>query len=255
MPNSEHLRFYVPSNSGLQHQLIKIFHDSPQLLCIEAEMPHMLCSQKLSCGNWIRCCPSCIKLESNSPAHGPMHVHSYKYPFSTLVIDFAGELPISSNNNKWLLTCVCPFPNYLISIPLPDKTATIPTNALFKHVFLKYGFLEILNAVLHLFVKLLSTTTYRLRMNGSTECVHRCINSAPGIFCENHQNDWEQFIQPATYVHNISPIPGSKELSPFFLLFGRDALSLDAISLQRLSQHAPNMNKQEALRATYLTRE
>ena len=70
-------------------------------------------------------------------------------------------------------------------------------------------------------------------MNRSIERVHRWINSAPGIFCENHQNDWEQFIQSATYVHNISPIPGSKELSPFFLLFGRDALSPDTISLQQ----------------------
>ena len=70
-------------------------------------------------------------------------------------------------------------------------------------------------------------------MNGSAKSVHRWINSAPGIFCENHQNDWEQFIQPATYAHNILPIPGSKELSPFFLLFGREALSPDTISIQQ----------------------
>ena len=70
------------------------------------------------------------------------------------------------------------------------------------------------------------------RMNCSTEHVHHWINSAPGIFCENHQNDWEQSIQVATYVHNISPIPGSKELSSFFLGFGRDVLSPDTISLQ-----------------------
>ena len=156
-----------------------------------------------------------------------MHLRSYKYPFYTLGIDFVGELPISPNNNKWLLTCVCPISNYLISIPLPDKTATTTANALFNHVFLKYGFPEILqsdrggeflNAVLHRLVKLLSikhvfTTAYRPRMNGSTERVHRWINSALGIFWENRQNDWEQFIQPATYAHNISPLPGSKELS------------------------------------------
>ena len=253
MPNPEHLRFYVPSNSDLQRQFIKIFQDSPTAMRRGRDATYALLSktffwngQSKHVKNWIRRCQACIKFKSNMPADGPMHLRSYKYPFYTLGIDFVGELPISPNNHKWLLTCVCPFSNYLISIPLPDKTATTTANALFNHVFLKYGFPEILqsdrggeflNAVLHRLVKLLSikhvfTTAYRPRMNGSTERVHRWINSALGIFSENHQNDWEQFIQPATYAHNISPIPGSEELSPFFLLFGRDALSPDTIPLQ-----------------------
>ena len=32
MPNPEHSRLYLPSNSDLQRQLAKIFHDSPNAM-------------------------------------------------------------------------------------------------------------------------------------------------------------------------------------------------------------------------------
>ena len=116
VPNPEHLRLYVPSNSDLQCQLIKIFHDSalpppppPTAMHRGRDATYAPLSktffwkgQSKHVKNWIRHCPSCIKFKSNIPAHVPMHRRSYKYPFYTLGIDSIGELPISPNNNKWL---------------------------------------------------------------------------------------------------------------------------------------------------------
>ena len=45
-------------------------------------------------------------------------------------------------------------------------------------------------------------------------------------------HQWEDYLQPATYAHNISPISGCENLDPFFLIFGRQALSLDFIFLE-----------------------
>ena len=53
-----------------------------------------------------------------------------------------------------------------------------------------------------------------------------------GIFCEKQQEKWEQFLQPAVYAHNVSPISGTSNISPFFLVFGRHATSPETISLQ-----------------------
>ena len=89
--------------------------------------------------------------------------------------------------------------------------------ALFNDVFLQYGFPvvlqsdqggEWLNAVLRLLTKHLSirhsvTTSYRPRLNGSTERVHRWLNAAVGIYCEKYQERWEEFLQPAVYAHNV----------------------------------------------------
>ena len=83
-----------------------------------------------------------------------------EHPFHTLGIDYVGELPSSPSGNKWILIAVCPYSNYLRAIPVPDKTATTATYALFHDVFLLCGFPSILqsdhggkflNAVLHRF--------------------------------------------------------------------------------------------------------
>ena len=71
-----------------------------------------------------------------------------------------------------------------------------------------------------------------ISLNGATEQVHPWLNPAIGIFCEQHQSDWESYLQPATYSHNTSLIQGTKDLDPFFLNFGRHALLPEVISLQ-----------------------
>ena len=119
---------------------------------------------------------------------------------------------------------------------------------LFHHVFLKFGFpavlqsdrgREFLNAVLHRITELLSikhifTSSYRPRLNRATERIHRWLNAAIGIFCEQHQSNWESYLQLATYSHNTTSIQGTKDLDPFFLNFGRHALPPEVISLQLL---------------------
>ena len=174
-----------------------------------------------------------------------MQVRIYEHPFNTLRIDFVGELPCSPNRNKWILTAVCLFSNYLVANPVRDKTATTAARAAFDNVFLMFGFPsklmsnrcgEWLNAVLDRVLKLLSiehilTTSYRPRLNGSTERTHRYLNSALGIYCEKYQHLLEDYLQPAVYSHNVTPIPGTHDLSPFFLNFGRHSPSPEVIIL------------------------
>ena len=117
-------------------------------------------------------------------------------------------------------------------------------NVLFHEVFLQLGFPsvlqsdrggEFLNALLHRITQLLSikqvfTSGFRPRLNGATERSNRFLNSALGIFCEHQQEKWEQFLQPAVYSHKVSPISGTTNITPFFLVFGRDAPSPETIS-------------------------
>ena len=176
---------------------------------------------------------------------GPMQVRPYQHPLHTLGVDYVGELPVSSNGNKWILTAVCPFSNYLRAIPVPDKTATMAANALFNDVFLLLGFSSVLQsdcrgewlkALLHYIMQLLSirhvfTSGFCPRLNGATKCTHRFLNAALGIYCEHQQEKWEEYLQSTVYAHNASPISGISNITPFFLVFGWDALSPESISL------------------------
>ena len=119
-----------------------------------------------------------------------MQICIYDCPFSTIGIDYVGQLPTTPPGNKWILTAVCPYSYFLHAIPVPDKQATPVARALFNDVFLQYGFPAVLqsdqggewlNAVLCQLTKRLSiehivTTSYRPRPNGSTEHVHRWLS-------------------------------------------------------------------------------
>ena len=175
-----------------------------------------------------------------------MQLRLYQHPFHTLGIDFVGELPMSPTGNKWILTAVCPYSNYLRAIPVPNKTTTTAAYALVNDVFLSTGFPSVLqsdhggewlNALLHRITKLHSikhafTSGFGPRLNGATERTRRFLNVALEIFCEKQQEKWEQFLQLAVYAHNVSPISGTSNVTPFFLVFGRHATSPETISLQ-----------------------
>ena len=251
MDDPSHLRIFVPSDIELQRHLLQAYHDSPIGMHRGRDATYNSLSHDFywrhmhkHVRNWVRRCPQCIRFKSLKPSHGPMQLRLYQYPFHTLGVDYVGELPASPLGNKWILTVVCPYSNYLRAIPVPDKTATTAANVLFHEVFLQLGFPsvlqsdrggEFLNALLHRITQFLSikqvfTSGFRPGLNGATERSHRFLNSALGIFCEHQQEKWEQFLQPAVYSHNVSPISGTTNITPFFLVFGRDAPSPETIS-------------------------
>ena len=76
-------------------------------------------------------------------------------------------------------------------------------------------------------------------MNGATERTHRFLNAAIGIYCEKHQEKWEEHLQPAVYAHKTFPISGLTSIFPFFLVFGRDPPSPETLSSQMLVHLLP----------------
>ena len=252
MDNPGHYRIFVPSDPQLQRHFLHAYHDSPMGMHRGRDATYNALSRdfywrnlsKDVC-NRVHCCQHCIHFESLQPAHGPMQVRLYQHPFHTLGVDYVGELPVSPNGNKWILTAVFPFSNYLRAIPVLDKTATTAANALFNDAFLLLGFSSVLqsdcggewlNALLHHIIQLLSirhvfTSGFRPCLNGATERTHRFLNAALGIYCDHQQEKWEEYLQSAVYAHNTSPISGISNITPFFSVFGQDALSPESISL------------------------
>ena len=189
MVNPDHFRILVPNDSQLQYHFLQAYHDSPMGMHRGRDATyHALsrdfywCNLSKHVRNWIRQCPHCIWFKSTQPAHGPMQIRMYKYPFHTLGVDYVGPLPVSPAGNKWILTAVCAFSNYLRAIPVPDKTAPTAARALFQDILLLFGFPTVLqsersgewmNAPLQRLVTLLSikqvfTLGFRPCMNGAT---------------------------------------------------------------------------------------
>ena len=172
-------------------------------------------------------------MKSLNQPHGPLQLCLYHHPFHTLGINFVGELPASASRNTWILTIVYPFSNFLCAIPVPNKTVTTTAHALLHEVLLSFSFPAVLqndrgsefrNAVMHhlmshLSIKHVFTSGFRPRLNGAMERIHQFLNAAIGIHCKCSQSHWEEFLQPAIYAHNASPISGTFDIIPFFLVF------------------------------------
>ena len=132
MDDIHHYRIFVPSDPDLQKNILGAYHDSPRGMhrgrdatynCLSRGFYWRNMSKHVR--NWVRRCPHCIRFKFLQPAHGLMQIRLYQYPFHT--VDYVGELPHSPSGNKWILTAVCPFTNYLRAIPVPDKTWVLIT--------------------------------------------------------------------------------------------------------------------------------
>ena len=69
-----------------------------------------------------------------------MQIRIFDGPFDTSGIGCVGQLPTSPYGNKWILTAVCPYSNFLRSIAIPSKQTNTAERALFNDVLLQYGF-------------------------------------------------------------------------------------------------------------------
>ena len=107
MDSPEHPRIFVPADIELQRNLLRSYHDSPTATHRGKDATLGLISrdfywrnQAKDIRNWVKRCPHCIKSKLINPAHGPMQVQSYLYPFHTLGVDYVGELPTPPSGNK-----------------------------------------------------------------------------------------------------------------------------------------------------------
>ena len=253
MDNPGHYRIFVPSNPQLQRHFLHAYHDSPMGMHRGRDATYNALSKDFywwnlskHVRNWVCHCQHCICFKSLQPAHGPMQIRLYQHPFHTLGVDNVGELPVSPNGNKWILTAVCPFSNYLRAIPVPDKTATTAANALFNDIFLLSGFPSVLqsdhggewlNALLHRITQQLSI---RHVFTSGFVPVLMGLQSAPigslthpWVYIVNISKRNGKSTSSLLYmrINNTSPISGTSDITPFFLVFGRDAPSPESISL------------------------
>ena len=165
MDNPGHYQIFAPLNPRLRRHFLHTYHGSPVGMhrgrgAGYIALPKDFYWRNLSkhVRNWVRGCQHCIRFKSLQPVHGLMQIRLYQHPFHTLDVDYVGELAVSPNGNKRILTAVCLFSNHVRAIPVPGKTATTAANALFDDIFLLLGFPSVLqsdrggespNALLH----------------------------------------------------------------------------------------------------------
>lgn len=159
-------------------------------------------------------------------------------PFQCISIDLVGPLPMSRQQNTYLLVVVCCFTKYCLLFPLRRATGRVIAQRLEDHVFLIHGIPQtvicdngpqfISHEVHALYEKynipqVHMGPVYCPQVN-TVERYNRTIITAVSSFVEDDHRTWDVNIHKIQFAMNTA-VNESTSYTPFFLVHGREAVA------------------------------
>ena len=77
------------------------------------------------------------------------------------------------------------------------------------------------NVLKQLGIDCISSTPYHLQRNGKLEIFHKYLKPTLRKFCENDQDNWDQYNNQVIGSYHVTPHLTTTK-TPFFLIYGRD---------------------------------
>ena len=224
---------------------------------------------KVSVTKHVKNCAVCQKHNPQVVPYAKLHFDTATFPMEFISMDLIGEFyPPSNLGYKYALTVICMLTGYVFCIPLKSKQANEVLQAYIDNIYAKFGgSLKILsdngtefkNKLFEQIARELGvkhkiyTAPYRPSSNGRIEGFHNFLKSCIAKHVSS-QLEWTSVIPLACAAYNFLPNEHSKE-SPFFLMFGRDAvLPLNSLLSPQLCYLGNDLNvlSLEALKNMYL---
>jgi len=88
---------------------------------------------------FVRCCDKCSSYHRGKPPkQGLLQPMVIADPASRWSIDLSGPFPMS-NNNRYILSAICPFTKFAITEAIPDKTALTVARVIVNKIILVHG--------------------------------------------------------------------------------------------------------------------
>ncbi|UYV82700.1 hypothetical protein LAZ67_22000606 [Cordylochernes scorpioides] len=153
---------------------------------------------------FVKTCHLCQsrKGSNQSPSGLLQPIPPANYPFERIGIDFVGPLPSTKRRRKWIIVLT----DYY-------TRGSQFTSNLMKEVMK-------MCKVKHCF-----TTSYHPQTNGLTERLNRTLINMISMYVNTDQKNWDEILPFVTHAYNTT-IQETTGYSPFFLLFGREPMSL-----------------------------
>ena len=186
----------------------------------------------------VKQCTLCQKHNKQVVKYNKLHFEASPAPMKFISMDLIGEFhPPSSKGNRYALTVICMHTGFVFCIPLKTKSAEDVVRAYIDKVYSQFGGSEkvltdngtefknkLINEVCEqLGVKhKIYSPPYRPQSNGRIESFHYFLKACISKHI-TPQVEWDDVVPLACAAYNFLPNEHSKE-SPFFLMFGRDAI-------------------------------
>jgi len=185
---------------------------------------------------YCRTCTTCQQSKLSMPPRSPLQNIPIGQPWQMVAVDIL-QVPLSTNNNKYLLVLQDYFTKWADAVPLPDQTASRIVTALIRF-FCTYGPPQILHSdqgrnfestiftqVLQAFgVRKSRTTPYHPQGDGMVERFNRTLMQLLRAYVTS-ESDWETYLPQVLYAYRTAR-HSSTGASPYLLVYGRDPPAL-----------------------------
>ena len=186
--------------------------------------------------DFVKSCAICLKTKNYKGSKAPiLRNPEVDRPYDRLNMDLIGPLPVSNDNNRYILSLVDVLTRYGFAVPIPDKSANTVSRALINHVIGPFGpprsiysdsgpefTAEVTKQVLNAMqVHQRHITVYRPEASGQIERLNGTLISILRALVHEHPGTWDASLPLALLAYNSSFHRTIKE-SPYFLFFMRD---------------------------------
>lgn len=149
-------------------------------------------------------------------------------------MDIVGPIaPITSSNNKFILTVQDDLSKYSLAIPLPNQEIDTIARAFVENFICLFGTpgiiltdqganftSELLKRVCKLLkISKIQTSAYHPQSNGALERSHRTLGEYLRNYTDGDKSDWDLWLPFAMFSYNSTP-HSSTNYMPFELLYG-----------------------------------
>ena len=180
---------------------------------------------------YCRQCTMCQQAKLPSPTRAPLTNIPIGQPWEMIAVDIL-EVPVSCQNNRYLLVVQDYFTKWATAIALPDQTAVRITRELVK-LFSEFGVPSIVHSdqgrnfestvlrqTLDAFgVSKSHTTAYHPQGDGMVERMSRSLLQLLRSYVET-QDEWERYLPLVLFAYRTA-VHATTGVSPFVLMFGR----------------------------------
>lgn len=188
--------------------------------------------------NYIQSCKICQKNKVSRVNKVPMKITSTaSRPFEKVFLDIVGPLPVSYNDNRYILTFQDDLTKYSEAFPIPNAEATTVAREYVTKIICKFGVPESLltdqgtNFMSNVFTEVckslkihkIHTTAYHPQSNGALERSHRTLTEYLRSYIQDDRLTWDEWIPYAMFTYNTS-VHTSTKFTPFELIFGAEAI-------------------------------
>ncbi|EIE90565.1 hypothetical protein RO3G_15276 [Rhizopus delemar RA 99-880] len=212
----------------------------------------------------IKSCIECQRHNISKKGYHPLKNILAYLPFDHIGIDLLGPLPVTANENVYVLVMIDVCTRYIILRPLKNKQSDTVAKELIK-IFGDYGIPKIIqsdngrefkNSLMHSLSKHLGidrrySTAFHSRGNGVSESAVKTTLNTIRKMVNSNSNDWDDVLPIVQLASNYKIRHRSKS-APFSLMFARRLNSFEDYGDQSIADTIPNrpVTEQELIERT-----